>query len=302
MSLVTVAAARLAWQEITLVAFTTLAPSGILACVLCALAAGVVGRRCGLDEVTRTRLSHLMVLPLAVSMVGLIASASHLGTPSNALYVLSGAGRSPLSNEVACCVVFTALAGLYWLYSFSQRVHKTLRCVWCCAVALSGLAALVSIALAYNAPTISTWGHWSTPLSLCCEACAGAPLLALTTATLARADVSEGARKLLLSCGIVALFATCAALVAQWVWLGEAHAGAVTGRDLVPGYLAFVAFYALLGALAYAVAVRADRAAARRGSRPSAGRLGLACAFYLAGLLAVRFAFYMTHMTVGIGL
>lgn len=302
MSLVTVAAARLAWQEITLVAFTTLAPSGILACVLCAFAVGVVGRYCGLDEAVRTRLSHLMVLPLAVSMVGLIASASHLGTPSNALYVLSGVGRSPLSNEVACCVAFMALTGLYWLYSFSRRVNKTLRCLWCCAVALSGVAALVSIALAYNAPTISTWGHWSTPLALCCEACAGAPLLGLMTVTLARADVSEGARKLLLGCGITALLATCAAFAAQWAWLGEVHAGAVTGRDLVPAYPAFVAFYALLGIVAYAVAVRTDRAAARRGSRPRAGRLGLACALYLVGLFAVRFAFYMTHMTVGIGL
>lgn len=53
-----------------------------------------------LDEKGRARLAHATVIPLLVSMVGLVASATHLGTPANALYVLTGVGRSPLSNEV----------------------------------------------------------------------------------------------------------------------------------------------------------------------------------------------------------
>ena len=44
-------------------------------------------------------------------MVGLVASATHLGNPANALYVFLGVGRSPLSTEVFCAVVFLALGG-----------------------------------------------------------------------------------------------------------------------------------------------------------------------------------------------
>ncbi|MFR1640267.1 MAG: DmsC/YnfH family molybdoenzyme membrane anchor subunit [Eggerthellaceae bacterium] len=44
------------------------------------------------------------------------AASTHLGNPANALFVFLGVGRSPLSNEVFCAVVFLPLAGVYWLY------------------------------------------------------------------------------------------------------------------------------------------------------------------------------------------
>ena len=86
----------LAFGEITLVLFTTLAPSGAVAYLIMGLPV-LVGR--AQDEVAR-RLNRWSCLPLVVTMVGLIASATHLGNPSNALYVFTGVGRSPLSTEV----------------------------------------------------------------------------------------------------------------------------------------------------------------------------------------------------------
>lgn len=140
-----------------------------------------------LDEKGRARLAHAAAIPLVASMVGLVASATHLGTPANALYALTGVGRSPLSNEVACTVAFLTPGGLHWLYSFSLHVHRGLQQAWCAAVAASGVAG----------------------------------------------------------------------------------AAIVRGR--------------------------------RRNARPSGTALGVASLAYLAGLFAVRFGFYMTHMTVGIG-
>ena len=301
MSLATLSAAKLAWQEITLVTLTTFAPSGILTCALCALAVAGLGVR-GLDDAARARLSHLIALPLVVSMAGLVAAAGHLGTPSNALYVINGVGRSPLSDEVACCVAFMALTGLYWLYSFSRRVCRPLQRAWCVAIALTGCAAVVSVSLAYSAPTIVTWSHWSVPVFLCCSACAGAPLLAFATRVLARVDIPLGTQGFLLACGIAALLAAGAVLAVQWDWLGGVHSGAATGRELVPAYPLLIALYVLLGMAAYLLGGRTVRRSARRGARPSAGRLGLACVLYFIGLFVMRFAFYMTHMTVGIGL
>ncbi len=61
------------------------------------------------------------------------------------------------------------------------------------------------------------------------------------------------------------------------------------------------AAYGAAGLLAYAVAGAAIVRGRRRNARPSGGVLGAASLAYLAGLFAVRFGFYMTHMTVGIG-
>ena len=107
---------QLAFNEISLVLFTTLAPSGVVALMLMG-APLLFGRVSG--EKAR-RIDCFMGIPLAVSMVGLVMSATHLGNPDNVLYVFSRVGFSPLSNEVAGAVVFLALAGAYWLYSFAR--------------------------------------------------------------------------------------------------------------------------------------------------------------------------------------
>ena len=45
-----------------------------------------------LDADVRERISKLLCIPLIVTMVGLVASATHLGNPDNALYVIAGIG------------------------------------------------------------------------------------------------------------------------------------------------------------------------------------------------------------------
>ncbi len=294
-----------AWHEITLVLFTALAPAGVLACVACAFCVALAGAgRAGawLDESAAARLSHAAALPLAVSMVGLVASASHLGTPSNALYVLSGVGRSPLSNEVACAVAFTALAGLHWLYSFAEKPGRVLQRVWCCAVAVAGVAAVGAISLAYGAPTIVTWSHWSVPASLWLSALAGAPLLFLATARLARVDLPRGAARASLACGVACLVAEACVLAGQWTWLGGVANAVGCAHDLAPRFPVVAGCYIAAGLVAYALAGRGVRAASRVGGRVRPRWLAAACVLYFAGLLAVRFTFYMTHMTTGISL
>ena len=97
-----------ALSEISLVLFTTLAPSGAVAFALM----GAPLHRAALDADARERISKLLCIPLIVTMVGLVASATHLGHPDNALYVIAGIGRSPLSTEVAGAVVFDCLRAL----------------------------------------------------------------------------------------------------------------------------------------------------------------------------------------------
>ena len=90
-------------------------------------------------------------------MVGLIASATHLGNPSNALYVFTGVGRSPLSTEVFAAVIFLALAGVFWLYSFAERPHVGLQRGLLAAIDVAIVAFVVAVAFAYSVDTILTW-------------------------------------------------------------------------------------------------------------------------------------------------
>ena len=132
--------------EITLVLFTTLAPSGVVAFICMGLP--VLGR--GASVALRQRLNVFLGLPLVVAMVGLVASATHLGNPANALYVFLGVGRSPLSTEVFCAVVFLALAGLYWLYNFVEHPKPQLQRAWLVLAMLAGAVFVAAVGCAYS--------------------------------------------------------------------------------------------------------------------------------------------------------
>lgn len=180
----------LAFGEITLVLFTTLAPSGAVAYLIMGLPV-LVGR--AQDEVAR-RLNRWSCLPLVVTMVGLIASATHLGNPSNALYVFTGVGRSPLSTEVFAAVIFLALAGVFWLYSFAERPHVGLQRGLLAAIDVAIVAFVVAVAFAYNVDTILTWSLPLVPVSLLLNALLGGPLLALVGFAVASRGLSTTQR------------------------------------------------------------------------------------------------------------
>ena len=85
-----------ALNDICLAAVTPVAPGATLAYVVlaCTLLFGK------LDSRLRQRIESWLIVPLAVATVGLVASATHLGTPSNALYVFRTVGSSPLATEI----------------------------------------------------------------------------------------------------------------------------------------------------------------------------------------------------------
>lgn len=138
--------------EVTLVLFTTLAPSGAIALVL--VAAVLLFSK--LESTMRARISTFMCIPLVVTMVGLVASATHLGNPANALYVFLHFGSSPLSNEVVSAVGLLACSGLYWLYSFSVKPFAWLQRLLLAMIAATGIVFVAMVSLAYSVDTIVT--------------------------------------------------------------------------------------------------------------------------------------------------
>jgi len=285
-----------AFQEITLVLFTTLAPVGVGACVIICILL-VANRR--MDPRERSRLEHLTIIPLVMAMVGLIASATHLGTPSNALYVLTGVGRSPMSNEVLAAIVFLALTGLHWLYSFALAPNRLLQRIWCCAQVLAGLVCIGTIALAYDEPTIITWSTVYVPLNIWLAALSGGPLVALLTLRAARVSRPgvRGARILTaLSCA--GLVADGVVLCLQQAQLTTLHNGVTVASQLAAPYPLMIAFFLTLGAASCLMVLLP----LMKGRMPSVGRLTAASALFLVGLFVVRFGFYLMHMTAGISL
>lgn len=299
--------------EITLVLFTTLAPSGVVAYAIM----GLPIVRGGLSAEAQRRIDQFLAIPLVVSMVGLVASATHLGNPANALFVFLGVGRSPLSNEVFCAVVFLLLAGVYWLYSFAERPRRKLQRAWMALSLAAGVAFVTSVAFAYSAETILSWHTVYVPLALWLNALTGGPVLALLGLRAAGFPPAEGRfGRVLLLCSLVALAANVATYGLQAMQLPSIENSFVTAADLVPRYGMMIAAFGVLGAAGIGLDARTLLGGSARqrseGARPGAlacsqvarsATMRAVCAsvLVLAGIFVMRFAFYMMHLTAGLG-
>ncbi|WP_332711829.1 dimethyl sulfoxide reductase anchor subunit family protein [Gordonibacter sp.] len=282
-----------AFNEITLVLFTTLAPSGALAYGLMAF----VALRAKGDE--RLRVSKALLMPFLVSLVGLVASATHLGNPDNALYVFTRVGQSSLSNEVCAAVLFLGASGSHWLYQHAEHAKpRVLNILLVLAIAAS-LVFLASIALAYASRTVITWSTPFVPVALCLNALVGGPILALAGLRLSQWGLLAGhIGRILLACSAGALLANVGVYLAQGVELAATKNYLVSAIQLVGNYEVLVLVFFLLAVAGLLV----DALPLMRGRGLSLVSAVVASALVFSGIFIMRFAFYMMHMTAGISL
>ena len=286
-----------AFDEITLVLFTTLAPAGALAYVLVALPLIAGGDR--LAEEARSRLDRFLCVPVVVAMGGLVASATHLGNPANALYVITGFGRSPLSNEVVCGSVFLSAAGIFWLTSFSEGPGRIgVRRVVLAIISALGLVFIGVISLAYDASTILSWNTPYTPTTTWLNALSGGPLLAILTMRLAR--FYTVGHKLGRALVALAALALAASVIAYGLWgslLPELRNSLASAAELAPLFMPSIVLFALTGIAAIVFGLKTI---IWHGEAPLWLPI-VSTALMLAAIFLMRFQFYMIHMTVGVG-
>lgn len=293
--------------EVTLVLFTTLAPSGAVALVLVA----AVLLLSKFESAMRVRISTFMCIPLVVTMVGLVASATHLGNPANALYVFLHFGSSPLSNEVVSAVGLLACSGLYWLYSFSVKPFAWLQRLLLAMIAATGIVFVAMVSLAYSVDTIVTWSLPMVPISLWLNALVGGPLLAAITLYAAQWRALAGRFGLLLmTVPFIALAANMVAYIVQGRLLNGVANSVVAAADLVPHYRTMLLAFALMCFAGCVLAALTMHAVSRETVAHGGGelafskrvlvRLLVACLLVFAGIFVMRFAFYMMHLTVGL--
>lgn len=298
-----------ALNDIGLALFTTLAPAAAFSYVVLALVA-LLGR---LDERARRCLESWLILPLALATVGLIASATHLGTPGNALYVFNRVGASPLSTEVLAAVTFLGLSCSYWLAGVYAGSLRHLRAVWLTLSVASALVFVWGTTHAYSMPTVISWDTAFARANLPLAGLSGCAVLTLLVLVCA----GQGHRRRLVGglagLSAAATLAACASMALQYADLAEMRNGFGTAAELVPLYpLAIAGFAACaLGALAVGLAAMrrlwADTGGAAAGfegrteaEKRALRRLVCACVLSYLGIFAVRFCFYCSHMTSGV--
>lgn len=297
-----------ALSEITLVLFTTIAPAGVIGYLVMALVAMFSSEKMVADRVSR----HLVV-PLVLVISGLIASATHLGTPANALYVLAGVGRSPLSNEVIASVTFLAFGGVYWILSFRDDIKHSVRIAWLSLTMIAGIVLVQFIALAYSVPSVPTWNLPTAPLTLWLNALSSGLIVGLFGLLFSKVWLPRSQMLLLLIIPIAAALLNTFVLAAEWRSLSGIVTTTTRAIDLVPAFPAVIVAYAVLelaSATLVALSVLrhpcdtadpfAQATLDEQRQKRAVVFTALAALLGLIACFAVRFVFYAMHMTLGI--
>jgi len=281
------------FNGIPLAVFTGTAPSGTTAIVLIAallLAHGAISSE------KRALVKQLMAIPLVVTWFGFIASATHLGTPANALYAFSNVGSSPLSNEVTAAVAFLCIAGVYWLLAFQPNSPKIVDTIGLPAVVASGVVLMGFTSFAYNAPTVPTWSVWFAPASMILAGVAGG-LSLMTLVVSAAGAMSKRAQYVMLGCAVLAV------LVCAVVLLGYADFLKTVGNNVAaPGAVAGVYALAIPVYAAMALAGLGLQAATVRSSAQGLRGIalcGVGSLLVLAASVLVRVPFYEAFLSAG---
>lgn len=282
-----------ALSEITLVFFTTLGPSSASAYLIML----IPFVQSDSSQSWHGEIRKLLWIPFFACMLGLVASATHLGNPSNALYVFSRIGASPLSNEVFSAGAFLACAGIFWLLGFMRHENRIVDRILMCLIAFAGVAFIAMISFAYDVETILTWHIPFVPMTIAISAFVGGPLLALLSLHVAGYP-SKGRILYRVLAFISAIASTL------WIALNAAFGIALRGisnslfsaSELIPLYFPCLAIATILLAGAFIIAELPLICSGRCRIIPLA--VGVSLSFI--AIFIMRFMFYMAHLTVGL--
>lgn len=279
------------FDALSLALFTSLTPVGVVAFIAVAIA-----RLSAPDSSVAVRIDRTVALPFAIVLFGFIASATHLGTPANALHVFSGVGRSPLSNEVFSAVLFLFLVGAYWMMAFKQDFPDKLAKPWLVLACIAGVGLITFTSQAYAVSTVPTWDTAFTPANLVFCALLAGPIVGLLI--LERTPATpRGLEIALLIIASIALIVGTTVLFFHHASLDSIANNEFSAPLLVPNYLATIFTHAVLGTFSVIIA-----GISLRQQQNKRVKFTLRAGASILALLAVfitRVTFYNLHMTVG---
>ncbi|MCI8468639.1 MAG: dimethyl sulfoxide reductase anchor subunit [Eggerthellaceae bacterium] len=291
-------------EHAPLALFTTLAPMAAASFIVLAYVFIAVRP----DAEAARRLDRWTALPAVVMALGMGAAFLHLADPSHALYVFTGVGTSPLSNELAVTVAFAVVALAYWALALAGKLPSSggARTVLLVVLAVGSVAQAASCGLAYAIATIPTWDGPGTVLQqLGCAWLGGA---ALGAAQCALAKVALPRPAVLATAGLAALgvLTALAGAALQGASLGTLANIWGPASALAPGLWQGAGLFAACGVAACVLVAVAGRRGGSADASPA--RVGVlsgvpalaALAVAAVGVLAIRFAFYGLYMGVAL--
>lgn len=277
----------------SLAVFTALAPAGAVA--FACIAVLLLANR-DMDQAERERLEHWLFVPLSVAWAGFIASATHLGTPANALHAINGLGRSPLTNEVVAAVAFLFCSGMSWMYSFRQQPKHTVENALLAASVATAALMLFHTSFAYSIATVPTWDTWLTPANLCATALLSGPALAALVLQLAHSTAGRWPYALM-AVSAVALVVGTGLMALHMNFLGAVSNNVTVASALVPNYGPLIAFHAILAICGLGFQLYGLRLSVFRTRGAVFSAIG--CTVVVIAALLARFPFYDAYLSVG---
>lgn len=279
------------FSQLSLAFFTTFGPSAAFAYVILATLL-LLGN---LAPEQREKLDHYLLIPISLGILGVLASTTHLGKPSNSLFVLTGIGRSPLSNEVFAAVIFVGIVWLRWLLGYSKHPLSRVKRILLVAGALAALGQIWFTANAYSIRTIIAWSLPFTQVNQISAAVFGGCLLAKITLWASRTQVKHAASTAIAALACLAFAALATSEIAQCMTLVDTHSTLSPKNHQVGTYIPIIctSMCACVASLACLIADTRTKArfnAVRRTAIPVLGFMGIFIA---------RFGFYFIYLTAG---
>lgn len=282
-----------ALRELPLALFTTLAPLGagaFVALALLQLTTNVSGQRL-------KKIDRMSLLPAAVVIVGFITSFFHLASPLHAPFVLTGIGRSPLSNEILVGSCFVIIMIIYLVLALCGKLTPAAHKVAAVIVGIAAIVFALFTGLAYVMDTIASWYMPLVPLELLGCALLGGVVLASLVLFLAGELPRSTPKPFVVAWSVLTAVGFVLALgcfVAQMASITTLSTPLDSGSELVGGMFAWI----VVAVLCLLVATGALLVLIWREKRVVL--LSIAVVAVVVGIFVARLVFYAVQLSVGL--
>lgn len=283
-----------ALAELPLAIFTTLAPIGAGAFIALALVLNTIS----FNDDQLKKLDKFTLIPLGAVIIGLFASVLHLTTPLNAIHVIGGLGRSPLTNEIAVAGVFTALAFVYCVLALWGKLSLAARKIFSVIVAVAALVFAVFVGLAYTMNTIVSWNTPYTTLEIVGFCLLGGSMLGIFIMILAgvfdEVRASKNSSRFLLAMAGLGTLLAVGAMIGHAIFVNGLYSPVHPGSEMLAEVLFLLVIF-IVGALA---TFACEVFLVLKETKKVFAIAGLTVA--VISIFAARMVFYATQMSVGI--
>ncbi|MEG1513191.1 MAG: DmsC/YnfH family molybdoenzyme membrane anchor subunit [Raoultibacter sp.] len=280
--------------ELPLALFTTLAPVGMGAFILLAIAFFTV--RFSDDELKR--IDKMTAIPLALVLIGFAFSFLYLANPQNELSGVLGGGSLPLSSEMIAGVIAFLLAAVYWVFALTGRMSTLVRKVFCTIVAVAGGIFSFFVGLAYVVPTVISWYVIFPPFETLGFSVLGGVLFGTfvlsSSNTLFRAKSSSMFKIAATVAAAVGFFLGIGVMFLHLGYVDTLSTALVSGTELVAGVVGYTGIFVVCLFIALALEIIALYKSS------TTLILGLGLAWGMGGILIARLVFYAIRMSSGV--